>query len=479
MGFVLRLGWVANDLSTNHDDAALAYSIEQRDFFGLFLPLDFGQLAPVGFLILEGAAIRIFGTSDLSFRLIPLLFGLGSSIIFRQLAVRLLAPRAAFLAVAFFCFSTDLITSTHLIKQYSGETFWSCLQIYSIVPVFDGWSSGGSGKRIKLSDLTKASVVSAIAIWFSLPSVFVVCGIVALLLFNPGKQLLGREAMHNAVVFMGLILLSALLWYFCFYRAVSVNVGAMTKIYWKNSFAPLDKPWDWPLWIAGVLKAMAGVSLGPRLAALGGVMIGISFFQALRVPTPIGIMAAVPVLATLAGGFVQIYPPVGRFLFFLSPLILLLISSQSINWVDSIRARWVSSVSFCVFSAVVFYLSISAFKYVFVKPTQPFDARGALAVVDKNWRDGDFFYAGKVIFPSILRYKQFKFTYKTPRTFLEGVTVPVDIPRDVRRMWFVLFDGIENRQDLEVLEGVDGQKTMILEEKVGAYTVRLWSVVGR
>src|SRR6476620_8340206 len=54
------------------DEAATARNIVERSLSDLLtVPLDYGQAAPKGFLLLEWLVTRMFGTSDLAFRLVP------------------------------------------------------------------------------------------------------------------------------------------------------------------------------------------------------------------------------------------------------------------------------------------------------------------------------------------------------------------------------------------------------------------------
>ena len=68
----------------------------------LTIPLDYGQAAPQGFLLLEWLVTRAFGTSDLAFRLVPFVSGIVSLFLFAAIARRLLTPSGALGALLFF-----------------------------------------------------------------------------------------------------------------------------------------------------------------------------------------------------------------------------------------------------------------------------------------------------------------------------------------------------------------------------------------
>src|SRR5678816_1942147 len=61
------------------DEAATARNIVERSLSDLLtVPLDYGQAAPKGFLLLEWLVTRLFGTSDLAFRFVPFASGIAS-----------------------------------------------------------------------------------------------------------------------------------------------------------------------------------------------------------------------------------------------------------------------------------------------------------------------------------------------------------------------------------------------------------------
>ena len=55
------------------DEAFLAWNLFVRDFAGMFKPLEYNQIAPVGFMWIELAVTRVLGTSDHALRLFPFL----------------------------------------------------------------------------------------------------------------------------------------------------------------------------------------------------------------------------------------------------------------------------------------------------------------------------------------------------------------------------------------------------------------------
>src|SRR5262245_33302906 len=81
------------------DEAFVCLNFVDRDYLGLMKPLRYMQVAPILFLWSELAAYRLLGGSELALRLLPLLAGLGSLLLFWRLARLTLPPLAGVLAV--------------------------------------------------------------------------------------------------------------------------------------------------------------------------------------------------------------------------------------------------------------------------------------------------------------------------------------------------------------------------------------------
>src|SRR5437660_4867339 len=81
-GIALRLWQYLANASLWVDEAALARNIVDRSVLGLFSPLDYGQVAPWGFLLVEKLAVTLFGNNEYALRLFPLLCGIASLALF-------------------------------------------------------------------------------------------------------------------------------------------------------------------------------------------------------------------------------------------------------------------------------------------------------------------------------------------------------------------------------------------------------------
>ena len=119
LGVFLRLFVYLSGRSFWMDEASLWANLAHKPILDFSEPMTGDQLAPVGFLIAQRAIMSVFGVLKYAARLLPLACGLISVFLFARLARRLLAPRAALVALALFCFSDDLIYYASELKPYS------------------------------------------------------------------------------------------------------------------------------------------------------------------------------------------------------------------------------------------------------------------------------------------------------------------------------------------------------------------------
>ena len=71
-GVVLRIRQYLTGRSLWADEAMLALNIVERDFAGMFRPLEYDQGAPIGFLLVEKLFNAILGKHEFALRMFPM-----------------------------------------------------------------------------------------------------------------------------------------------------------------------------------------------------------------------------------------------------------------------------------------------------------------------------------------------------------------------------------------------------------------------
>jgi hypothetical protein len=170
LGIVLRLAMFFHNRNLIIDEANIVRNLAERGFGALVLPLKYEQFAPPVFLWIEKLASLLFGYGEKAMRLYPLLCGLGTLFLFPAVARKLMSAGALLLPLAYLAGGFVFLKYSAELKQYMPDTFIALLLIWLALR----W------------DIHKMSIwrfalywalAGSIAIWSSMPSVFILAGI--------------------------------------------------------------------------------------------------------------------------------------------------------------------------------------------------------------------------------------------------------------------------------------------------------------
>lgn len=328
VGAVLRLHQYLLGRSLYVDEAALALNLLDRSWGGLWEPLAYEQAAPIGFLLLEKLFIEQLGASEYVLRLLPLLAGLISLILFHRLVVRTLHPFGAMTALAAFALSGGLIYFAADLKPYA-------LDVAVAVGIYlAALRLGDRGEGTLLLGL-----VGAAAVWLSYPALFVLAA-VGLTLGVEALRRGNRNLVGRLVGVAGAWLGSFAVMYFAT-LSESATVSDM-QFFWSRDgrFMPLpptsaeDIRWFYETFFA-LFRRPIGLPLA-GLAALGFLSGVVSLWNRDR---RLLAMLLGPILLTLFASGFQLYPFHGRVLLFLTPAVLLLIGEGAAHVYLGLRSK--------------------------------------------------------------------------------------------------------------------------------------------
>jgi hypothetical protein len=347
IGVTLRLAQYMANRSLWLDESCLALRILHRSLGQLLEPLDYGQAAPLAFLMVEKQAAplaflmveklvtHIFGSSEYALRFFPLVCGIGSLFLFYNVSKRLLSPRAMPLALTLFAISWPLIYYSSELKQYSSDVTIALL-LYSLALYTL------QQDRLGIFSFVLFSTASSIVLWFSHPALFVLAGI--------SVGLILHRITHPQWISRTMIFLISSIWIINFFLLYSISLRQLSHDrffldHWAETFMPFpptslsDIQWCFNAFVslfeiptpAGLTPLDQSLSV---LAALGFVIGCRSLFLTRKF-----ILLVLPlILALLASGFRK-YPFYGRFLLFATPSILILIG-EGVSYVhEKIRGR--------------------------------------------------------------------------------------------------------------------------------------------
>ena len=110
LGIALRLIQYCASVSVWLDEATLALDVRESSLIALLIhPLARMQIAPKGFLLVQGIIFRLAGDGEYALRFFPLGCSILGLLLFRRLALRALEPGPAVIATLGFALASPLI----------------------------------------------------------------------------------------------------------------------------------------------------------------------------------------------------------------------------------------------------------------------------------------------------------------------------------------------------------------------------------
>ncbi len=244
LGVVLRLSRYLLNFPLSPDEYQLAANFLDRGFLELLQPLSHNQVAPVGFLWIELAVVRLLGFSEMSLRLFPALCGIASVFLFRRVAGWLLHGVPLLFAVAIFAVAYYPVRYSAEVKPYGSDAFLSLL-LFSLT--IKWWNAPGETRW-----LWCLAGLAPLALSLSFTTAFVAAGlslgIAYSLLMNRRFPESHRAAIAwlafnivVAVAFLGLMRLNISAQY-------ETTRSAMTAC-WADGFPPWRQPLGLLVWL--------------------------------------------------------------------------------------------------------------------------------------------------------------------------------------------------------------------------------------
>ncbi|MGC1377226.1 MAG: hypothetical protein WA821_13435, partial [Anaerolineales bacterium] len=433
LGVALRLRQYLALRSLWLDEAMLALNIVGRNFWGLLKPLDYNQGGPVGFLLLEKLVVTLLGNSELTLRLIPLLTGCASLLLFALLLRQALGKIGTFTALALFAAGAPSVYYASEVKQYASDVFVALLLLWLAGRIFihevHEKHEGLKTKSILLA------IAGALAVWCSHPALFVLAGIGATLLLRDVARRDTRR-LKGTLAMLAVWAASFAALYFVSLRGLAANAYLLD--YWAAYFMPLP-PWANVAWFPGALQGTLENPVGLGVfwllpAAL--MLIGlISLLRRQRCPDgssvahrvegrcpelvegrcpelvegwQFGALLALTLLAALAASGLREYPFVGRMILFAAPIFLALIGAgveTVAGWFR--RPRWLGNVIAVVIAAFLLYQPLVTAAQNFASPKYSEHIRPTMAWLQANRRPGDVIYVYYWAVPAFRYYAPF------------------------------------------------------------------------
>ena len=382
LGILARLVPYLSDRSLWLDELYLALNITSRSLPQLIQPLDHDQGAPIGFLVLQKLSTQILGNSEYSLRLIPLLSGMLSVLLFYHVANYFIGASGASTALLLFAFSPYLVYYSSEAKQYSTDVMVSLIVYYAVARLKPGYF-----------DITGAVVLSlagAIAIWMAHPSVFVLLAIA--FAFTMGS-VVERDwlSLRFMSVSFSIWFVSLVICYMVAIRDLSNNASLLA--YWSNRFMPFPPSSLADIrWLAVnfmfLFEQPVGLSSGVAafLFLSGAILLASSEKRKC-------LLLVSPILLTMGASGLHLYPFGERLALFMVPSILILIA-LGIYHIKERLGRGSAVVGSIVVGVLMYQPVLAVWSLVSGEPglEQYTDMRAVLRYVADQRLPGDLVY---------------------------------------------------------------------------------------
>jgi hypothetical protein len=309
----------------------LGISLAQRDLAGLLDPLEYGQGAPMLFVLGSKLLTMVAGFHGMTLRLIPLITGCLFLPLFWRVATRLLPPRGALVALFLVATSRALVYYSNEFKPYAIDALLA-LVAFGIghAGVTLGWTK---------SRLAALATLGVLGPWLAWPVLFLYAGMTPVLMWYAWRGHDGRSSEGwggvGRVAAVGLLCLASFSAQYAIFMA-HLTDDTHTFDYWRGrgAFGPGFAIWQDPGWAFRVLVWLCWHPEGlgfwppnytgylwwaPAVWVLGPAVVIAGLVWLFRQRRPVFWFALLPALVVLAAANFGKYPFGERLVLFLLP----------------------------------------------------------------------------------------------------------------------------------------------------------------
>ena len=387
-GITVRLVQYLSNRSLWVDEAVLALNIVNRSYLELGQPLDYDQVAPIGFLWLEKLAIETLGNNEYALRLLPLISGIISIFLFAKVTSWYLNTQGKLIALILFTSLSYLIYYASEVKQYSSDVAVALLLFILLFP--------RRKKELTLLQTIIVSLTIALALWLSHPAIFILgaMGIVEtfILLVNKNYPKYLQTIIKKIVIYFT-SLVSFTICYFLFIQPASNNENLQNS--WGSAF---PESFGDIIWFLDALGKFFYKPLGfaPILDGLAIFFFLIGCTAYFRNDKLKLLCLLSPLLITLIATGLHLYPFRSRLVLFLTPFFIVAIArgvTSLMQWAKSAQRQQQIKVIITrlLTTLLLWFPFVEAGEKLF-KPQRKEEIKEVLQYLENNQQPGDILY---------------------------------------------------------------------------------------
>ena len=318
-GVLLRIAVFFQCDSMFADEANVARNIFERSYISLTRPLDYYQYAPPVFLWVIKACTSVFGFSEYAYRLFPFICGLLSIVVLNKVLKYYTNYRGAWYVIFLMATGPIYVHYGDATKQYIPDSLISLLLVWLAL-------KNAVKDRSDLSLFLIWTFAGSIAIWSSMPSVFILAGVGCYYLTDIVKS-------KNYLKFRFLVPTGAIwglqfAFYYIFILQPQANSDYLQNFhkdyffYWPANFAILSKDID--LFFSFIATA-GGHLVIAMLLHIVCIILAVIYIS--RRHLSLLLLLVIPILAVLFAASLHQYTLIPRVILFAMPLLLILIGA--------------------------------------------------------------------------------------------------------------------------------------------------------
>jgi len=416
------------------DEEMIALNIRDRAFGELPGRLWLGQGAPFGWLVVQRIILLTLGPSELSLRLLPLLFGIATLATAVWVGHRWLGRYSAVLFVLLCAVGRWMSHYRFELKHYSADALFALL-----LPAMAAWAIADLDVDRAKTRWVRWWLVAALVQWFAMAALLVTPACALLLVIVIFLRHGSRAALHFSLV--GLIWTAS----FAAHYVLSLqytNSNPYLRSYWAEYLAPSGLSAFGRIgWVAGQLDALAMDPGGTtRTVALWACALCGFLFTRHRVLA--AMFASVPLMAFLLGAM-RLVPLTARLSLWIVPAlylgIALLFDAGLRQGLPSWRMRQWARLAACAIAAVgaVYVSSDIAVRGVGsrdlvhrAQSNRAVDDRRAVAWLMARHRPGDVIISTRLGWPAIWWYADIPIRRPIPGGHMRDGSVMFDVSQE-------------------------------------------------
>lgn len=361
------------------DEALLALNIVNKSTMELLQPLDYNQVAPIGFLLVEKCFATLFGNADWSLRIFPLLsFFISVFLLFSITSKLLQSKLIALYTTAFFVSTFIVLSYSTEVKQYITDIAFALLILLGSIT----YNNNGLKNKWWIYAL-----IGVISVWFS--------NVAILLLFSGGIYSIYKTyySFDKKYLRLGIVLgcwMISFLVYFIFFIYDHPTKSGMVN-FWQEAGAFLPKDifsfdfYETLFFKIGLLFKFSGYS-SFSLVLLPIFLLGLYYLG--KNKKGMLFLLIFPLILHLCLSYFKMYPFDKRLVLYLYPFLLIIIFSgfyYIISFTKANNQKWLYILPILIVTNVVL-LFRSGF------PVEKEEIYESMSYLDSNYKNGDDLY---------------------------------------------------------------------------------------